>query len=221
MKHIITLGILSAVEVLLISTVALALEKVNWSKDDISQVCNERNYRNYIIPGGKEYRYNKETNKPIVYEKWKGCDLEHINLDGVVLSGANLSGANLVNTALRNANLSEASLINANLTYAHLNEAVLKKANLYKANLVYAQLPRAHLDEANLQEANLKDANLYQAYLLKTDLRGTDLDGANLKGAKYLSSIICNGDTNFPGWDWYWKKSYAPGNNYDAIVCEE
>ena len=123
MKHIITLGILSAIGVLLISTVALA-------EDDISRLCKLQDNRIRFLGNTYSTRYNRCA--------WYGPGLYKADLSGAKLMSYNLSGA-----SMKKANLSGANLSRANLNFANLSKADLREADLSGADLRTADLSEA------------------------------------------------------------------------------
>ena len=135
----------------------------------------------------RDYIFN--FNKNVTYARGKGCDLY----------GADLSGANL---------------FWADLSGASLRWADLSKAILYGADLRWPDLSEADLAEADLRWANLRWADLRGADLRGADLRGADLRGANLENTRNLSFIICNYETNFPGFD-------SSFEQYHGINCAQ
>ena len=126
-KYLSCLGVLF---ILSLSFTKAHAEKV----DDISQLCNETNYKKYI--------YDHST----VYGPGKGCSLKNWDLDleksiweslfSFFLGKVNLSGADLRELDLSDTMFDEGSnFSNANLINANLEDAFLENTNLSKANL--------------------------------------------------------------------------------------
>ena len=112
------------------------------------------------------------------------CDLNQVNMKGLVLKGIDLRYANLAGADLAGANLTGANLRGANLSGVDLSGTILIQANLSRTNL----------SGVDLSGVDLRGKDLSRTILSGVDLKDKDLSGANLRGAN-LSGVDLSGTT--------------------------
>ncbi len=173
-----------------------------YSEYNISTVCHEDNYSDYIL------------NKKFVYKKGRGCYLYEVNFENANFWEANFTGANLYL-----ANFSNADLYKSNFDEAYLYKANFSKSDLYEVDFSGADLRFTNFNKASLYRAKLSGTKALGANFILSDFYRANLKGANFKGVDLnrsinldkaigLSEVICDDKTKFPGDDFLFRKKH-------------
>jgi uncharacterized protein YjbI with pentapeptide repeats len=125
--------------------------------------------------------------------RWRGIDLNRLNLESADLNRSDLRGGNLTLTlltkaSLRDSNLEAARLGMVSAHQADFSEADLTGADMFRGRFLQAHFARSMLNQvtaaqADFRGADLRTASLRAASLQRCDFRDAMLDGADFQDA--------------------------------------